>query len=72
MMSKDKWFVVRKPSEMIATSANQIVALKFQWRYKIVLSLSFWSGLGTRLIQCQYNSGYKTQTLQRCLTSGLN
>ena len=31
MMSKAKWFVVRKPStgEIIATSANQIVPLKF-------------------------------------------
>ena len=31
MMSKAKWFAVRKPStgEIIATSANQIVPLKF-------------------------------------------
>ena len=31
MMSKAKWFVVRNPStgEIVATSANQIVPLKF-------------------------------------------
>ena len=32
MMSKAKWFAVRKPSkgEIIATSVNQIVPLKFR------------------------------------------
>ena len=47
MMSKAKWFVVRKPlrkpsrGEIIATSANQIVPQKIRWRY----------GLGTRLAE---------------------
>ena len=38
MMSKAKWFAVRKPStgEIIATSANQIVPLKFHGPTKIL------------------------------------
>ena len=38
MMSKVKWFVVRKPStgEIIATSANQIVLLKFRGDTKML------------------------------------
>ena len=38
-MSKTKWFAVRKPSTggIIATSANQIVLLKFRRTYKNVL-----------------------------------
>ena len=36
MMSKAKWFAVRKPctGEIIATSANQIVPPKFRRTYK--------------------------------------
>ena len=59
MMSKSKWFVVRKPStgEMIATSANQIVPLKFCGGTKMLyyihqtpFSLGVLKGvLGTRL-----------------------
>ena len=38
MMSKAKWFAVRKPStgEIIATSANQIVPLKFRGPTKML------------------------------------
>ena len=38
MMSKAKWFVVRKPStgEIIATSANQIVPPKFRGPTKML------------------------------------
>ena len=35
MMSKAKWFVVRKP-EIIATTANQIVPLKFRGPTKML------------------------------------
>ena len=40
MMSKAKWFVVRKPSmgEIIAISANQIVLPKFLRHTKILAS----------------------------------
>ena len=55
-------FAVRKPSigEIIATSANQIVLLKFHWTYKNVVLYSpdtpfplavLKEGLGTRLCQ---------------------
>ena len=42
MISKAKWLEVRKPStgEIIATSANQIVRLKFQRTYKNVVLYS--------------------------------
>ena len=42
MMSKAKWFAVRKlsTSEIIATSASQIVLLKFPWTYKNVVLCS--------------------------------
>ena len=61
LMSKAKWFVVRKPStgEIIATSANQICATEIPWRYKNVVlyspdPFSSWNvdgGLGTRLLK---------------------
>ena len=42
VMSKVKWFAVRKPStgEIIATSANQIIPLKFRRTYKNVVLYS--------------------------------
>ena len=57
MMSKAKWFAVRKPStgEIIATSANQIVPPKFRRTYKNVVTRPPFPlavlkrGLGTRL-----------------------
>ena len=60
MMSKAKWFAVRKPStgEIIAKSANQIAPAEIPWRYKNVLyspdpPFLLWiegGGLGTRLL----------------------
>ena len=62
MMSKAKWFAVRKPStgEIIAKSANQIALVEIPWRYKNVVLYSpdppflLWigggGGLGTRLL----------------------
>ena len=59
MMSKAKWFAVRKPStgEIIATSANQIVPLKFCGPTKMLYYIHqtpvplavLKGGLGTRL-----------------------
>ena len=61
MMSKAKWFVVRKPStgEIIATSANQIVPPKFGGPTKMLYYIhqtpfplaALKGGLGTRLGQ---------------------
>ena len=63
MMSKAKWFAVRKCStgEIIATSANQIVPLKFRGPTKMLYYIAIFTrppfplvmlkgGLGTRLV----------------------
>ena len=48
MMSKAKWFVVRKLStgEIIAKSANQIVPPKFRGTLTLTLTISYCSGEG--------------------------
>ena len=65
MMSKAKWFAVRKPSTggIIATSANQIVPPKFRGPTKMLFTRPPFplavlkGGLGTRLDQ-PLHSGY--------------
>ena len=46
MMSKSKWFVVRKPStgEIITKSVNQIVPLKFCKNVVLYSPVEGWSG----------------------------
>lgn len=69
MMSKDKWFVVRKPStgEIIVKSANQIVLLNIGMRYKNIQQIppplgALKGGLGTVL--CTIFATRKTKIRQ--------
>ena len=66
MMSNDKWLVVRKPStgEIITTSANQIVQLKFHGPPKMLYYIH-----QTPLSSCsvEWGSGDETTSHPDCL-----
>ena len=70
MMSKAKWFAVRKPStgEIIATSANQIVPPKFRGPTKMLYYIH-----QTPLSSCSVEggSGDKTTGLLATIKEGL-
>ena len=62
-MSKAKWFAVRKPStgEIIATSANQIVPLKFRGPTKMLYYIH-----QTLLSSCSVEGGSGDETSVTC------
>ena len=68
MMSKAKWFAVRKPStgEIIGTSANQIVPPKFRWTYK---NFVLYSPDPLSSCSVEGESGAKTSVLLILITS---
>ena len=62
MMSKAKWFAVRKPStgEIIATSANQIVPTKFRGPTKMLYYIH-----QTPLVSCSVEGRSGDETTSR-------